>query len=1146
MSTARKLFSPAAVILTAAGFATPASAQQCATSYEAGPPPGTRTGHAMAYDSARGVTVLFGGELWDPIGGRTVYRPDTWEWDGTGWTLRAQSGPPAQSGHTLAFDSSRSRTVFFGRSLDGLTSETWEWDGTAWALRAVGGPAPRPAAAIAYDSFRHVAVLFGGGAYNSSYFDDTWEWDGTSWTQRLVTGPTARRGHTMTFDSLRGVTVLFGGGCSTPTWPPLCGDTWEWDGVAWSMRSSGGPSPRVGGRMAYDAARQASVLFGGTYGPYDLWEWDGAAWTLRDANGPRLQFSTTVYDQLRGVLVGVGPSESGYYGISRVETWEWDGTNWINRSEGCLDWSPMPAHVPPSRQSSAMAYDSSRGVTVLFGGRASWDISDTWEWDGTSWTQRLGTAPYPRDLHAMAYDSQRAVIVVFGGDYSDLGGLSDTWEYDGANWTWRTNSGPSPRATHGMAYDGTRGVTVLFGGDPAARDTWEWDGTTWSLRATTGPTARSRPSLAFDSGRAVTVLFGGSADDPFPIAYSDTWEWDGATWAQRFPTGPVPPWAGPMAYDSVRAVSVLLSGDETWEWDGQAWELRATSGPTTYDSLGQATFDSSRGVTVVYGKGVGQTDVWEWNGSQWSLRSFGPPVREGHALAFDETRDVAVMFGGQAYPSFLGDTWEWNEGGWTYRTNSGPSPRAQHGTAYDSRRQVTVLFGGYSGTYPNTMYHNDTWEWDGMAWVLAATDGPPPVVDFAMAYDEQHQVVVLFGGSQYSSGSGFSVKGDTWEWDGVSWTLRATNGPEPRALHAMAYDSLRGVTVLFGGVNYLDWNGYCYTSLDDTWEWDGATWTLRCTGGPIARCSHAMTFDQERGVVVLSGGEEGAICDGGSFYADTWEWNGSTWRRGQAVGPNVRGAHSMVYDPLRSRVLVREGYGEVEMWEYGCRCAESAPGPLAEMYYDCPGPSACYATKNRFLSFEAPAASCGSDVLALRVTLSAMPGPADCPKVADFSAFNGVQMWVGPEVMQGTTATGVHRLQATPHFDTWDAMVHVSDCNIVPCASYTIEAIADVDYPAGPYSPPLVLATTPTWGDVVGNGGTPADGLVSAIDVVGMVNRFKSLPGSPPGTWCDVYANQPIQGVNLNIDALDITLIVDAFKGGSYPFPGPAAPNACP
>lgn len=82
-----------------------------------------------AYDSARGVTVLFG--RYDGSGGG-----ETWEWDGSLWTLRATTGPPAREGHALAYDSVRGVTVLFGGYDGSDAGETWEWDGVGWVLRS--------------------------------------------------------------------------------------------------------------------------------------------------------------------------------------------------------------------------------------------------------------------------------------------------------------------------------------------------------------------------------------------------------------------------------------------------------------------------------------------------------------------------------------------------------------------------------------------------------------------------------------------------------------------------------------------------------------------------------------------------------------------------------------------------------------------------------------------------------------------------------------------------------------------------------------------------------------------------------------------------------------------------------------------------
>src|SRR5262249_15134247 len=156
--------------------------------------------------------------------------------------------------------------------------------------------------------------------------------------------------------------------------------------------------------------------------------------------------------------------------------------------------------------SGEMAYDSARGVTVMFDG------IDTREWNGMTWTKRaVAVVPGFPSGRAMAYDAARAVTVLFDG--------ADTWEWNGESWIRRAvAAAPSPRSGYVMAYDSRRHVTVLFGGLDETRgvfllwDTWEWDGMTWSLRAEEGPWRRQWSAMTYDSTRKVTVLFGGMSN----------------------------------------------------------------------------------------------------------------------------------------------------------------------------------------------------------------------------------------------------------------------------------------------------------------------------------------------------------------------------------------------------------------------------------------------------------------------------------------------------------------------------------------------------------------------------------------------------------------------------------------------------------
>lgn len=299
------------------------------------------------------------------------------------------------------------------------------------------------------------------------------------WTQKQNFGPSPRWGHAMVFDSARQRTLLFGGRLGDVE---LAGDTWEWDGHSWVQVSDLGPKPRYRHKLADDSTRERIILFGGraaTTGPStnETWEWDGAEWVQLTDTGPALEHGSTamVYDKTRQRVVLFGCD----LGLVRSETWEWDGEEWTQQEDV----------GPPARLQTALTYDTSRSRTVLFGGTLGSDgmkvLGDTWEWDGTTWTQQADFGPDPRREHAIAFDDSRKRVVLFGGvahRLNSAGGitpayLGDTWEWDGSRWLQRQNMGPQARINHALSYDPGRKRVILFGGGIGADflgDTWEF------------------------------------------------------------------------------------------------------------------------------------------------------------------------------------------------------------------------------------------------------------------------------------------------------------------------------------------------------------------------------------------------------------------------------------------------------------------------------------------------------------------------------------------------------------------------------------------------------------------------------------------------------------------------------------------------
>ena len=297
-----------------------------------------------------------------------------------------------------------------------------------------------------------------------------------------------------------------------------------------------------------------------------------------------------------------------------------------------LTWRQAANTGPIPRTAPAMAFDSSRGKSVLFGGfnnNYNNNFGDTWEWDGSTWVPQLfASGPTARYDHKMAYDSQRHRTVMFGGINTTL--LGDTWEWSGAAWTQVSTSGPSARSSPGLCYDSVRGKTVLFGGYSTSfqNDTWEWNGVTWTQTALTGllPARRFGLGLVYDSNRAKTVMFGGFNNTDNYL--SDTWCFDGVTWAQLVPSGTQPSarYCHAMSYDSNRGKVVIFGGfggtflGDTWELLGSNWLEVIITGPNEIIDPAMA-YDSNREMTVLYG-GLGTlgypTETWEWQGTSLS------------------------------------------------------------------------------------------------------------------------------------------------------------------------------------------------------------------------------------------------------------------------------------------------------------------------------------------------------------------------------------------------------------------------------------------------------------------------------------------------------------------------------------------------
>jgi len=280
-------------------------------------------------------------------------------------------------------------------------------------------------------------------------------------------------------------------------------------------------------------------------------------------------------------------------------------------------------------------------------------------------------------------------------------------------------------------------------------------------------------------------------------------------------------------------------------------------------------YDVATGNVVLWGEG---NQTWIWNGTSWTQEHpAASPFLSATAMAYDAATGNVVLFSGADIHGLpANQTWTWNGINWTQEhPATSPPARIDPSMAYDAATGNVVLFGGFG--HRRTL--NDTWTWNGSDWAKQApATSPPRRWRAAMTFDAATSDVVLFGG-QVGSGQNPKVHslGDTWIWNGSTWTKRApAASPAARQLEAMTYDAATSDVVLFGGASRQ-----LHTELGDTWTWNGSTWTKRTpAASPSARSGPSMTYDAATGNAVLFAGQSNS-----GPQNDTWTWDGHTWTK---------------------------------------------------------------------------------------------------------------------------------------------------------------------------------------------------------------------------------------------------------------------------
>lgn len=327
--------------------------------------------------------------------------------------------------------------------------------------------------------------------------------------------------------------------------------------------------------------------------------------------------------------------------------------------------------------------------------------------------------------------------------------------------------------------------------------------------------------------------------------------------------------------------------------------------------VGAAVQGCGVGLDEVDAVAAALNDVPAW---QKKVAAPSPGTRYGHALVYDAARRETVLFSGDGKSGRNNETWTWNGTAWRKKSPSKkPAARCNASAAFDSARNVVVLFGGDTCAVTEPEFapvDQKTFEWNGANWAQKSSTGPAKRTGAGMAYDVARGKTVLFGGSGARVGGRGTFLNDTWEWNGSTWTRVATPAaPSARTGVGMVYDSARAKIVLFGGMEFRPGgNGH----LADTWEYDGATWTKIETPilpQPLAEHGlrlHGMTFDSCRGKTVVFGGEQ----TWGYGSPDLFMYDGAAWTQVTGLPADLwaRRSSPLAFDKDRCRGVLHGGW----------------------------------------------------------------------------------------------------------------------------------------------------------------------------------------------------------------------------------------------
>lgn len=402
-------------------------------------------------------------------------------------------------------------------------------------------------------------------------------------------------------------------------------------------------------------------------------------------------------------------------------------------------WSDLVGIAPQYINARFTAYDAVRGRLVYA------FPEGTWEWDGARWTYhepRVALSP-----QSLFYDPERGHVSVIGTDAEGVARLhawlDGTWQViDVGNGPLMTGYDPPIVAT----YDTARHRVIAI--DTQVGKTWAIDASgSWSELAAFPGTAPAA-AVAFDPVSSHVVLEATDAVE---------WTFDGTGWAS---TATSFGWRVSVAFDPERGRLVLIDNESLamHERIGAAWSVidGAESPCPSKDFFNSLPlyYEHHSETLVLVG-----TRAWElcrWDGA-WTASRTPVPFNPIGVLHDPATRDFVILHNERPEdPDSPSESWVLGDDGWRQiETATTPSGRLNPLAVYSPGRGATVLYGEQLATVDDGPvvfpcwgpqdYVGDTWTFDGASWTQLASLSRTgePCSPSAATYDPTNRRILL-------------------------------------------------------------------------------------------------------------------------------------------------------------------------------------------------------------------------------------------------------------------------------------------------------------------------------------------------------------------------------------------------------------------